>query len=466
MSAIPIIQSAVVTDTLEDQGSIASGAVSKTPTLEEMLGGNNIQSAWHRVRRNRGCAGVDGVTIEELNPVFSEQWRRIEAALRSGAYRPQPLLRVRIPKPAGGERLLGIPTVTDRVVQQALAQVLSPCWESRFSPRSFAYRPGLGPHDALKAFEGAVNRGASWVLHVDIEDFFDSVPHTIAMGFLQDELADQRLATLAQQVLSSGVYENGLVRPASLGLPQGSPLSPLVANVVLDFLDDRLEQGGWEFVRYADDCVVLLASQNLGPAARQLVVESLADLGLRLNERKTAFTHVTEARFLGFAFRQASAGSIVRSVSPEALAEVEQILLQTIQTSVGSATIVAEETAKTLRSWLAYFWTPCDEAKIQAFTDRILAAWQGNYPGIPVPNVLRWKNLRVDQRSRARVDYAGHFQAGRVQRASVDWADSLRCLLLRALRSRWWHVEYDLSWGRRSPGIRLCFGSHRINFRL
>jgi len=446
---------------------MASGAVSETPTLEDMLGGDNIQSAWHRVRRNRGCAGVDGVTTEELEPAFSEQWRRAEILLRSGAYRPQPLLRVRIPKPSGGERLLGIPTVMDRVVQQALAQILSPCWEPRFSPRSFAYRPGRGPHDALKAFEGAVNRGSSWVLHLDIENFFDSVPHITALTALQRDLTDQRVAMLVGQTLSCGVYENGVVRPASAGLPQGSPLSPLVANVVLNELDLRLQQSGCEFVRYADDCVVLLPRENLEPLARQVVIESLANLGLRLNERKTGFAHVIRTRFLGFAFCQNNSGQVVRSVSPESVGEAEQTLLQYIQARAGSGETVAEETARMLRSWLAYFWSPYDEEKLKDLANRICVAWQAMYPGNPVPNALRWENLRIRDRSCAdQVDYNGHFQNTRSRQGSVDWSSSLCCLFKRALRSRWWHVEYDMGWGHRSPGIRLCLGSHRINFRL
>jgi RNA-directed DNA polymerase len=435
------------------------------PSLDALLEPANVASAWQRVRRNRGCAGVDGVSIEELEPGFDQEWRRVERDLRSGEYRPQPLLRVRVPKPTGGERLLGIPAVIDRVVQQAAAQALAPRWEPRFSPRSFAYRPGRGCRDALRAVESALNRGADHVLHVDIENFFDSVPHTVALAALANDLTDHLLASLVRRTLSCGVYESGLVRPTTIGLAQGSPLSPLLANVVLHRLDQRLETAGWEFARYADDCLVMLPGPQLGPKARETVVAALAGLGLNLNERKTAFGPFTEARFLGFAFRRDALGRAVRTVSPEALAEATESLLRFVRTFGSGAGEAANETAEMLRGWLAYFYTPNDEAILKGLADRVGTAWRERFGAAALPECLRWEALSGANRSRERVDYSGHFQDARASGGSVDWAQTARCLLWRALRSRWWHLEYDLGRGRR-PGVRLCLGRHQINLRF
>jgi RNA-directed DNA polymerase len=430
-----------------------------------MLAPANVGAAWQRVRRNRGCAGVDGVSIAELEPGFDQEWRRVDRDLRSGGYRPQPLLRVRVPKPSGGERLLGVPAVIDRVVQQAAAQVLAPRWEPRFSPRSYAYRPGRGCRDALGAVESALNRGADHVLHVDIENFFDSVPHTVALAALANDLTDDPLASLVRRTLSCGVYESGLVRPTTIGLAQGSPLSPLLANVVLHRLDQRLETSGWEFARYADDCLVVLPGPQLGPKARETVVATLADLGLNLNERKSAFGPFTEARFLGFAFRRDALGQAVRTVSPEALAEATESLLRFVQTFGSGADEAANETAEMLRSWLAYFYTPNDEAILRRLADHVGTAWRERFGAAALPECLRWEALSGANHSRGRVDYSGHFREARASGGSVDWAETARCLLWRALRSRRWHLECDLGSGRR-PGVRLCLGRHQINLRF
>ena len=407
----------------------------------------------------------NGVTIVELEPLFQEEWLRVARALRSGDYRPQPLLRVRVPKPSGGERLLGIPTVIDRVVQQATAQLLAPRWEARFSPRSFAYRPGRSCREALAAVESAINRGAEHLLHLDIENFFDSVPHSVALAALASDLTDERLAALVKLTLSCGVYENGLVRPATIGLAQGSPLSPLLANAVLHTLDSRLEAMRWEFARYADNCIVLLPNPEPLSRVRATIVETLSDLGLRLNQRKTAFGHFTEARFLGFAFRREPGGRVTRTTSPEALAEAGEVLLRLVQTAGTGGEAVAAEAAAMFRSWLNYFYTPHDEAALRGLADRVGTAWRQRFPGSPLPDCLRWERLCHPDHFGERLDYSGHFQEAGFSAGSVDWTQTARCLLLRFLRSRWWHLEYDLDWGRR-PGVRLCLGRHRINLRF
>ena len=438
---------------------------SATPSLEQVLADDNAQSAWARVRRNRGCAGVDGVSVQELEPQFAAQWRQVERTIASGNYQPRPLLRVRIPKPSGGERLLGIPTVMDRVVQQSVAQVLSPRWEPRFSSRSFAYRPGRGPRHALAACEAAMGRGSEWVLHLDIESFFDSVPHAVTLSALKADLADVRVETLIQRTLTCGVYEDALVRATTVGFAQGSPLSPLLANVVLDRFDRRVESTGWEFVRYADDCVIFLPRPELGPAVKRIVVQTLGSLGLRLNEQKTSFGPFTSARFLGFTFRRDASGRAVRSVSPEALAEAESSILGCLHSSQQSEERVASVVAGMLRSWLAYFRTTQDEPILRRLVERIRAAWQEKFPGAGIPAGLCWDSLARGGASEDRLDYSGHFQKTGSGGAALDWTESWHCLLQQLLRSRWWHLEYDLAWGKRAD-LRLCLGRHRINLRF
>jgi RNA-directed DNA polymerase len=436
-----------------------------SPSLGAMLAPANVSNAWQRVRRNRGCAGVDGVSIEELEPVFAQEWLRTAHFLQTGEYRPRPLLRIRVPKPAGGERLLGVPAVMDRVVQQATAQVLTPCWEPRFSPRSYAYRPGRGTHDALTAVERVINGGAEYVLHLDIENFFDSVPHPVALRSLAGDLKDERLALVVQRTLSCGVYENGLVRPTIVGLAQGSPLSPLLANVALHRLDTQLEASSWEFARYADDCVVLLPSTDLATKVREATVQTLADLGLRLNERKTAFTSFAEARFLGFAFRRNSRGRVIRTVSPESLAEATKTLLQLVQTCGTDPLAVASKAADMLRSWLAYFYTSPDEDPLRSLANQVAVAWCQRFKRAHPPDCLRWEALCRDAHVGDRVDYSGHFRNAGAPADSIDWAQTVRCLFFRMLRSRWWHLESDWQWGR-PRGLRLHLGRHRINLRF
>lgn len=435
------------------------------PALDDLLSKVNVQRAWTRVQRNRGCPGVDGISITELEPVFTDEWQRVEQSLLRGDYSPKPLLRVRISKPSGGVRLLGIPSVMDRVVQQALAQAFSPCWETRFSSCSFAYRPGRGAKDALRAVESALNSGAIHVLHLDIEKFFDSVPHPVVLTGLCQELADERLANLLCRILSCGAYEDGIVRPTTIGIAQGSPLSPLLANIVLHRLDTALEAEGWTFVRYADDCVILLRDDKLDPVVHKVVVQLLGSLGLRLNDRKTSFSHFTAARFLGFSFQPDARGRVTRCVSPEALAEAGQSLLMVVRTVGADPEGVAQEVARMLASWMAYFYTPSAERPIRALVNSVVAAWRERFPGCASPECLQWEVLQRGRRGE-NVDYNGHFQGADFSPDSVDWIQSLHCLGLRLLRSRWWHLEYNPGFGQRPAGVCLCLGRHRIHFRL
>ena len=414
------------------------------PSMEAVLEPANVSAAWQRVRHNRGCAGVDGVTITELDPVFEHSWAVVRTALLNGTYHPQPLRRVRIPKPSGGVRLLGVPCVLDRVVHQAAAQVLSKRWEPRFSSRSFAYRPGRGPHDAVNFFLQETSPASAWVLHFDVEDFFDSVPHSVVNECLEADLRDSRMARFMAHTLRIGVYDGGVVRPSAKGLAQGSPLSPLLANAVLDRLDQHLARRGHRFVRYADDGLVLAESAAQAELLCAEVQQALGPLGLRLNGRKTQICALDQARFLGFAFVPGQRGGVLSCASPEAIAEAETALASLIATQGLSAAEVASHAAAMLRSWLAYFYTPAGAGTLRAMAERAVALWEQRFPGARRPACFRWESLVPAENYRPPgADYDGHFHAPQ-DSGAVDWTATWKCLSARLWRSFAWHLEFRL----------------------
>ena len=270
-----------------------------------MLAPANIATAWDRVRRNEGAPGVDGITVRDLESTFAQEWRRNANALQAGTWKPHPVRRVTIPKPTGGWRVLGIPTVLDRVVHQALAQILTPRWEARFSARSFGFRKGRSTLDALNRLAkdaSAVSNPLAW--HLDIREFFDRVPRAMALRAVARVTTDQRLQQLVATILSAGVLNGVNWEATPLGLPQGSPLSPLLANAVLHPLDLWMTEQALPFIRYADDIVILLPRRgpmqtlsNPWPSAcpkallgehrffdcRAFIQEKLTRLGLELN---------------------------------------------------------------------------------------------------------------------------------------------------------------------------------------
>jgi group II intron reverse transcriptase/maturase len=221
--------------------------------MERALSRPNMLAAYKRVRENKGSPGIDGLTVEELPVWLGENWSRIREELLAGTYRPIPVKRQTIPKPGGGQRELGIPTVLDRLIQQALLQVLQPIFDPTFSDHSYGFRPGRRAHDAVRRAQGYVQEGRRWVVDVDLEKFFDRVNHDILMGKLAKRIEDKRVLRLIRRYLEAGVMLNGVVMERHEGTPQGGPLSPLLANVLLDEVDKELEKRGHAFVRYADD---------------------------------------------------------------------------------------------------------------------------------------------------------------------------------------------------------------------
>jgi RNA-directed DNA polymerase len=271
--------------------------------MEQVCERRNMKRALARVQSNAGAAGVDGMTVTELPEYLREHWSSLRTQLLEGTYRPQPVRRVEIPKPGGGKRMLGIPTALDRLIQQAVLQVLQPLWDPTFSDHSYGFRPGRKAHQAVARAQGYVGEGYRWVVDIDLEAFFDRVNHDRLMARMAERVEDKRLLKLTRAFLTAGVMEGGLVRPLDEGTPQGGPLSPLLSNLVLDELDRELERRGHRFVRYADDCNIYVRTERAG----QRVMESITHfierkLRLKVNASKSAVGRPWDRKFLGFVF--------------------------------------------------------------------------------------------------------------------------------------------------------------------
>lgn len=270
---------------------------------ERIFSRSNLFLALERVQANGGAPGVDGMTVEELPEHLKVHWPSIREKLETGTYQPSPVRRVEIPKPSGGVRLIGIPTVQDRLIQQAIHQVLSLEYEPRFSQHSYGFRPRRSAHDAVKTAQGHIEAGYRWVVDIDLAKFFDTVNHDRLMARMKAEITDKRVLRLVNDYLKAGVMVNGVVMETEEGTPQGGPLSPLLSNIVLDELDRELEKRGHRFVRYADDCNIYVQSQRAAERVKASVTRYIEKkLRLKVNEEKSAVDLATKRQFLGFSF--------------------------------------------------------------------------------------------------------------------------------------------------------------------
>jgi len=271
--------------------------------FERILSRENMMLALDRVRRNRGSHGVDGMRVDELSTYLETAWPFIKEELLAGTYNPQPVRRVEIPKPDGGVRLLGIPTVLDRLIQQAIAQIIGPVFEGTFSDNSFGFRPGRSAHDAILKAKEYIEQGKTWTIDMDLEKFFDRVNHDILMHRVARKVKDKRVLKIIRKYLESGVLINGVKISSEEGTPQGGPLSPLLANILLDDLDKELERRGHAFVRYADDCNIYVKSERAGKRVMASVRKFLTEtLKLKVNESKSAVDRPWKRKLLGFSF--------------------------------------------------------------------------------------------------------------------------------------------------------------------
>lgn len=324
--------------------------------MDRIVGRSNLARAFKRVRQNQGSAGSDGMTVDELGPFLREHWSAIRTALLSGSYQPSVVRQHQIPKAGGGMRTLGIPTVLDRFIQQAVLQVLQPQFDPTFSESSFGFRPGRRAHDAVCQAQRYVQGGRRWVVDVDLEKFFDRVNHDVLLGKLQQRIADRRVLALIRRYLEAGVMANGVVQERHEGTPQGGPLSPLLANVLLDEVDKALERRGHRFARYADDCNVYVRSKRAGERVMETLVGLYAELRLRVNPDKSAIAKVFDRQFLGFSFWVAPGRTIKRRVAPKALkAMKEQVRQLTRRTGGRSLPQVIAALRSYLVGWRSYF---------------------------------------------------------------------------------------------------------------
>lgn len=323
--------------------------------LQTALTRDNLRQAWKRVKVNKGAAGVDGLDIDQTARHLAMAWPRLREQLLQGTYRPSPVRRVTIPKPDGGERELGIPTVTDRLIQQALLQVLQPLLDPTFSEHSYGFRPGRRAHDAILAAHAYVQSGRKIVVDVDLEKFFDRVNHDILIDRLRKRIDDAGMLRLIRAYLNSGIMNDGVVQERYQGTPQGGPLSPLLANVMLDEVDKVLEKHGHCFARYADDCNVYVRSRKAGERVMALLRRCYAKLRLKVNETKSAVASVKGRKFLGYSFWFAKEG-VKRRVADKPMATFKQRIRQLTRRSGGrSMAEVIERLKPYLLGWKAYF---------------------------------------------------------------------------------------------------------------
>ena len=298
---------------LPNRESVNDETFDTSMLLEEVLERNNMLLALKRVISNKGSHGVDGMKIDELREHIKKHWDTIKAKILESKYNPSPVRRVEIPKVDGGVRLLGIPTVQDRLIQQAIAQVLSRIYEPLFSNNSFGFRPRRGAKDAVTKSKQYINEGNRWVIDMDLEKFFDKVNHDILMGKLEKKIKDKRLLSLIRKYLKSGILINGVSVTSAEGTPQGGPLSPLLANIMLDELDKELEKRGHKFCRYADDNNVYVKSKRAGIRVMESMIKLIENkLKLKVNKDKSAVDFVSKRKFLGFSFYFAKGGAEIR----------------------------------------------------------------------------------------------------------------------------------------------------------
>jgi RNA-directed DNA polymerase len=323
--------------------------------MEEVCERENLKEALQRVKANKGSAGVDGMTVGGIADYLKQHWPAIREQLLSGTYKPKPVRRVEIPKPDGGVRKLGIPTVLDRFIQQAVMQVLQRQWDRTFSDHSYGFRPGRSAHQAVAKAQQYIAEGRGWCVDLDLEKFFDRVNHDKLMGQIAKRVGDKRLLKLIRAFLNAGVMENGLVSPSVEGTPQGGPLSPLLSNLVLDELDRELERRGHRHVRYADDCNIYVCSEQAGQRVMKSVTQFIINqLKLKVNEAKSAVARPQERKLLGFSFT--TGPEVKRVIAPKALDRFKQRIREITRRAKGvSMKTTIDELAPYMRGWRGYF---------------------------------------------------------------------------------------------------------------
>lgn len=338
--------------TLEKETSIPE----EKQLIERLVERDNMKKAYAQVRKNKGAAGIDNMTVEALGTYLKEKWPEIKEQLVKGGYKPKPVKRVEIPKPDGGTRNLGIPTVLDRLIQQGIYQILSPIFEPTFSPSSYGFRPGRSAHQAIKQAKQYQIEGRKWVVDMDLAKFFDEVNHDKLMSKIAKKVKDKKLLLLIRRYLQAGVMENGLVKGSDKGTPQGSPLSPLLSNIVLDDLDKELEKRGHTYCRYADDSNIYVKSKKAGQRVFEAITRFVeGKLKLKVNRGKSAVARAHQRKFLGYSFTWHKAPKI--RVPEESTKRLRKSLKSIFRTGRGRnlQRFIAEDLNPTIRGWINYF---------------------------------------------------------------------------------------------------------------
>ncbi len=408
----------------------------------------NLLTALKRVETNGGAPGIDGMTVTELRPYLKGQWLDIRRRLDAGTYRPSPVRRVEIPKPDGGERLLGIPTVVDRFIQQAMAQVMGKLFEPRFSEHSYGFRPGRSAHDAVRAAQAYIREGYDWVVDVDLEKYFDRVNHDKVMARVARVVKDKRVLKLIRAYLESGVMVNGVVVETEEGTPQGGPLSPLLANIMLDDLDKELEKREHRFVRYADDVNLYVKSRRAGERVLQNVRRFLEQkLKLKVNDKKSKVDRPARSKVLGFRlFRWKTQVRI--GIAPVALERCRQRLRRlTRRTRAGELSALVAEINSYLRGWTGYFRladTPSVFQELDEWLRRRLrqVLWK------------RWKRPKTRQRNLVALGVPASWAREATGSGKGTWRLAASPPVQQALSNAYWREQGLLSLTERYRELR------------
>jgi RNA-directed DNA polymerase len=324
--------------------------------LEEILDIRNVEKAFKQVTANKGAGGIDGMQTDELRDYLDANWQTLKTNILEGNYRAQAVRKVEIPKPQGGMRMLGIPTVKDRLLQQAIAQWLSPKYEEEFSSYSYGFREGRNAHQAVLQAQQNLNEGYEWIIELDLEKFFDRVNHDKLMGLLAKRIQDKLTLKLIRSYLTSGIMEGGMVSQRIEGTPQGSPLSPLLSNIVLNELDKELQARGHRYVRYADDCSIYVRSEKSARRVMETVTDYIeSKLKLKVNRTKSKVSRPDESTLLGFSFYRSEKGWEI-GIAPKSLTRIKKKIKE--QTQRKDPTCAKEKIKKmeaVIRGWVNYF---------------------------------------------------------------------------------------------------------------
>ena len=406
---------------------------------DQFLSRENLAEALRRVEQNAGAAGIDGMSTKELRPWLKARWSQVHSALEAGTYRPQPVRRVMIPKPSGGLRMLGVPAAVDRLICQAIAQVLTPIFDPHFHPHSFGFRPVRSAHDAVERARQFIADDAAWCVDFDLDSFFDRVQHDALMARVARRVHDKRVLGLIRRYLEAGVMDGGLVHATDEGTPQGSPLSPLLSNVMLDDLDRELEKRGHRFVRYADDGRIYVRSERAGERVMESVAHYVEQrLKLRVNRHKSAVAPAVERPLLGFQFFRYRDGRVGVTVAPKALKRAQDRIRQLTPRNWGvSMERRVKEINRFTVGWTAYF----------SFADTFL----------PFEKLDKWlrrrlRQVRWKEWKRPQTRYRNLRALGIPDRDARSWAASQKGYwrvagswpLQTALPNAYWHKTIGL----------------------